>query len=101
MAYRGHEIQLLNEGFEGLPQDDQDLTGRPGNFRGATRSRQSHRGPVVWSDNSSINVSKAIDLSSTQETDINAPSLQPESKDLAGRYRCISRTESSPSPIDR
>src|SRR5215469_3481254 len=62
---RRHEIQLLNERLETLAQDNQDLSGRAGNFRSTTCTRQSHGGFVILSDDSSIDVSKAIDLSRT------------------------------------
>src|SRR5271165_1875856 len=86
MTDRRREIQLSYECFGRLTQDDQDLAGRASNFRSATRSRQSHRGALIGSDHCRVNICKTIDLCRAEKTDINPAALQPEGKNLTGRY---------------
>src|SRR5580704_769352 len=86
MTDRRREIQLAHERFARLTQDDQYLAGRASNFRSTTRSRQSDGRALIGSDHCRVNICKTIDLRRAEKTDINPAALEPEGKNLAGRY---------------
>ena len=90
MANRGDESQLIHEGAMTLFKDDQHFLRAAGNFRRATGAWQAYLGLVIVTNHRGIDVAELVDLRSAEEADVNAPTLQPVTENLAGRHYGVS-----------
>src|SRR5262249_47806992 len=62
MADRRYEIELVDEAALALRHDDEDLSTRRGDFRGAAAARQADLRLLVRSDNGRVEICELVDL---------------------------------------
>ncbi|MCY1429335.1 hypothetical protein D9M71_452490 [compost metagenome] len=89
MADRGNEIEFVDKGARRLLEDDQHALGGTGNLRRATCTRQTDFRRVVITHDGGVDVAETVDLRRAEETDVNAPALQPVTENLAGRHHGV------------
>src|SRR5262245_55315956 len=77
MADRSDEIQLLHKRASGLFEHENDFVRAAGDFGGAACARQSSSRSFIIANDGGVDVGKAVDLRSAEETDIDTAALQP------------------------
>src|SRR5262249_3135854 len=81
-ACRRQKVEPRDEYLQGMTRNHDSLPNVCCDLRRASGSGQSDFGRSVVTDNCRVQVSEAVDLCSTKESQVNAPALQPITKHL-------------------
>src|SRR5258707_12843076 len=82
VAGRGHKVELLDKGPALEVHDVEDALGVDGDFAGASAARQARFGCAIAADDAGVEIAKAVDLRSPQQSNFDQPALQIQAEQV-------------------